>query len=118
MKKLFFVILTGITLIVAISLMSTAQAKTKYLKEEEIKTTMADFGKALGVKCDFCHVKDRSQDYQDLAGQTADKDQLAALVHKRIAGSMMGTMLYLNQKEGKNYTCNTCHQGKREVEMK
>jgi len=42
---------------------------------------MGEFNKALGVKCDFCHTKDRSQNYQDLAGQPADKNQLTALVN-------------------------------------
>ena len=106
-----------VALITVTVLLGNAQAKTKYVKEDEIKATMGEFNKALGVKCDYCHIKDRSQNYQELAGQTADKDQLAALAHKRIARAMLGTMLYINKTEGKNLTCNTCHQGNAEVKL-
>ena len=96
----------------------SAQAKTKYITEENVKTTMGEFTKALGVKCDFCHTKDRSQNYQDLAGQKTDKDQLSSLVYKRIASAMMGMMLFINKQENKNLTCISCHQGRAEVEVK
>lgn len=117
MSKMICVVFILLSLMASATL-STVQAKTKYLKEEDVKKTMIEFSKALGVKCDFCHTKDRSQNYQDLAGQTVDKGQLSALVYKRIAGAMLGTLLYLNKKEGKDYTCNTCHQGKADVEAK
>ncbi len=117
MKKILLMLMIVFTIATVATLLSTSFAETKYLKKEEIKDTMAGFTKALGVKCNFCHTEDRSQNYQSLGGQTADKDQLSALAHKSIARAMLGSMLYLNQKEGKNYTCNTCHQGKTEVQV-
>ena len=97
---------------------SKSQAEPKYLKKKEVGKIMMEWNKALGVKCNFCHTAKPSQTYKSLAGKTADKKALSALVHQRIARAMLGNMLYLNQKEGKNYTCNTCHQGKAEVEVK
>lgn len=97
---------------------SNSQAEPKYLEKKEVGKVMMEWNKALGVKCDFCHTKNAKQTYKDLAGKTADKKELSALVHQRIARAMLGNMLYLNKKEGKNYTCNTCHQGKAEVEVK
>jgi len=99
-------------------LANSIHAEPKYLKKEEVTKTMIEWNKALGVKCDFCHTANRSQTYKDLAGKTASKEELSALVHQRIARAMLGDMLYINQKEGKNYTCNTCHQGKAEVEVR
>ncbi len=45
------------------------------------------------------------------------EEELKALVRQSIAKSMLATMLYLNKKENKNYTCNTCHQGRKDVEI-
>jgi hypothetical protein len=112
------VMLVLLTLISFVASVASPHAESKYLKKEEVMKAMLEFNKALGVKCDFCHTANRSETYKDLAGKTAEKEKLSALVHQRIARAMLGDMLYINQKEGKNYTCNTCHQGKEEVEVK
>ncbi len=113
-KSVFGGIFLMLTLGVMATLFSDAFAETKYVKKEDIKDTMAGFTKALGVKCDFCHIKDRRQTYESLGGEAVDKEVLITLVRQRIARSMLGSMLLLIQKEGKLYTCNTCHQGKAE----
>ncbi len=110
---MFFVVSFVVSVVV-----SNSQAEMKYLKKEAVGKVMLEWNKALGVNCDFCHTSNRSQTYKDLAGKTADPKELGALVHQRIARAMLGDMLYINQKEGKNYTCNTCHQGKAEVKIK
>jgi hypothetical protein len=115
MKQKSAAMLIMVPLITAGFFLGSAQAKTKYLREGEINITMEEFNKALGVQCDFCHTKDRSQNYSDLAGQKVDKVQLSALVFKRIARAMLGTMLYINNTEGKKLTCITCHRGSAEV---
>ncbi len=117
MKRQVFLMVIILTFIGAVSY---THAKPKYLKGNgaDITKTMMEWNKALGVSCSFCHTSDNSQNYQDLAGKTVSKEQLSALVHKRIARAMLGNMLYLNQKEGKKYTCNTCHRGRAEVEVK
>ena len=118
MKKIAFAMFVIGTLTTVMVLANSIHAEPKYLKKEEVTKTMMEWNKALGVKCDFCHTANRSQTYKDLAGKTVSKEELSALVHQRVARAMLGDMLYINQKEGKTYTCNTCHQGKAEVEMK
>ncbi len=120
MEKKSLVMFIILTFSAGVFFVNSAHAKTKYLKGNpaEISKIMMEWNKALGVTCSFCHTSDNSQNYQDLAGKNATKEQLSALVHKRIARAMLGNMLYLNQKEGKKTTCNTCHQGKAEVEVK
>jgi len=115
-----FVLFIVLTLAASATLFNSAYAETKYLKKEDVTKTMIEYNKALGVKCNFCHTPDNSQTLKDLVWETAevDKSQLRPLVHKQIATAMLGAMLYLNQKEGKNLTCNTCHKGSKEVELK
>jgi cytochrome c peroxidase len=118
MKKVNLIVVLVLLFITSAVVVSISQAEPKYVKKETVGKVMMEWNKALGVKCNFCHTSKPSQTYNDLAGKTADKKELSALVHQRIARAMLGSMLYLNQKEGKNYTCNTCHQGKAEVEVK
>ncbi|NIO04826.1 MAG: hypothetical protein GTN74_09485 [Proteobacteria bacterium] len=116
MKKVGLVMVIAFTLIVIGGLLS--HADLKYLEKEGVNKTMIQWNKDLGVKCGFCHTSDRTQTYKSLAGKTVSEEELKALVHRRIAKAMLGTMLYLNKTEGKEYTCNTCHQGKKDVEVK
>lgn len=118
MKAINLITMLILLFIVSAVVVSISQAEPKYLNKETVGKVMLEWNKALGVKCNFCHTPKPSQTYKSLAGKTADKKELSALVHQRIARAMLGNMLYINQKEGKNYTCNTCHQGKAEVEVK
>lgn len=118
MKKVNTVVPVIFALIAVFVLADSTQADPKYLRKEEVTKTMLEWNKALGVKCDFCHTSNRTQTYKDLAGKTASAEELSALVHQRIARAMLGYMLDLNNREQKNYTCNTCHQGKADVKVK
>lgn|GEM_PF-4911287 len=115
MRKLLLVFLMVGS--VSLFVLGTVEAKTKYLKKTEIEETMREFNRALGVDCNFCHVSDPSKTYKDLAGKTFDEKELTILVHQRIARAMLGDMLYYNEKEGRNLTCYSCHQGKTEVRI-
>ncbi len=117
MKKTVLLMVIVFTLS-AIGGLVLSHGKTKYLEKEEVNKAMIQWNKALGVKCSFCHTKDRTQNYQSLAGKTVSEEELKALVHKRIARAMQGYMLYMNEEENQNYTCNTCHQGSKDVEVK
>jgi hypothetical protein len=94
-----------------------ADAAMKFVKKAEVYKVMGAYAKALGVKCNFCHTKDKSQDYEDLAGEIVTKEELRVLVGKRTARAMQGVMMVYKKKEGKEYTCNTCHQGKAELDL-
>lgn len=107
-----------VSLITAIGgIVNVTQGEPKYLEKKGINKTMIQWNKALGVKCSYCHTSDRTETYKSLAGKTATEKELKALVKRRIARAMLGMMLYTNKEENKNYTCNTCHQGKDEVEL-
>ncbi len=118
MKKLSWLVVFILTVVAIGAVVNITRGEPKYLDKEGINKTMIQWNKALGVKCTSCHTSDRSQTYKSLAGKTVDEKELKTLVYRRIARAMLGTMLYLNKTEGKNYTCNTCHQGNKEVEVK
>jgi hypothetical protein len=118
MKKIGIIVVSIFALTLIGGYLVLSHAKLKYLEKEGINRKMVGWNKALGVKCTFCHTKDRSETYKGLAGKTVGEEELKALVHRRIARAMLGYMLYMNEKENQNYTCNTCHQGKKDVEVK
>ena len=72
----------------------------KLLQPSEIRSTMAAFRQALGVKCEYCHVQ----------GDFASDDN----PHKGIARNMIVMTREINTKftDGKQHvTCFTCHRG-------
>jgi hypothetical protein len=117
MRKAGFVVLVIFGLIALRGFVNLSSAEPKYLEKTEVTKTMIQWSKALGVKCNFCHTSDRAESYESLSGKTASKEELEALVHKEVALSMLGGMMYMNKKEGKDITCDTCHQGKVEPGM-
>ena len=77
-----------------------APKNLKILQPEHLMDTMRRFQTALGVKCDFCHVK----------GDFASDDN----PHKDIARKMLMMSHEINAKfpDGKMHvTCYTCHRG-------
>ncbi len=117
MRKKGFLVFILFTLAAIAGLATLTPGEPKYLEKGVINKTMIAWNKALGVKCSYCHTSDRSETYKSLVGKTVDEKELNALVKKRIAQGMLGMMLYYNKKENANYTCNTCHQDKDEVEL-
>ncbi len=119
MRRIVLVVLILFTVMAIGGIADLTQGEPKYLDKKEINKTMIEWNKALGVKCSYCHASaDRSQTYESLAGKTVTEKELNALVRKRISRTMLGTMLYINKNENKDYTCNTCHQGKAVPEEK
>jgi hypothetical protein len=114
-KSTFGIVVLLVAGFVALSFYPT-EAATKFVKKADVYKAMAGYSKALGVKCSFCHTKDKSQNYQELAGKSATNGELGALVRKRTARAMQGMMMLFNKEEGKGYTCNTCHRGESEVD--
>jgi hypothetical protein len=75
----------------------------KLLQPDEVMSAMHSFRTALGVKCDFCHVK----------GDFASDEN----PHKEIARHMITLAREVNAKfpDGKMHvTCYTCHRGAEE----
>ena len=69
------------------------------LKAEDLRPTMMMFTRALGVRCDYCHVQDRASDENP----------------KKVTARMMLTLAHdINARfpDGKvRVTCYTCHRG-------
>ena len=86
-------------------------AATKFVPEEDVKATMKGYCQALGVKCTFCHIGDKSISIDQIDDYDIDRD-LETLTHKRVARAMTGMTKLYNKMYGTNMTCNDCHQGK------
>lgn len=75
------------------------------MSRREIVQKMQIFRKALGVKCDFCHVR----------GEDGRLDPAQPTKHKLMAKYMIDNFTSkLVTKDGKEVTCGTCHPGKAE----
>jgi len=89
----------------------------KNISKEELDKVMDDFKVALGVKCNFCHVKSTT-DPKRMDFASDDNP------HKEIARSMMKMTMQINKKHFKHkdektgqiaqISCMTCHNGKTE----
>ena len=117
--KGFKIILLLFSLVMIISAGLPSQNKFKNLKilpknitEAELDKVMDHFDMALGVSCDFCHIKKKTVDELDFPSD--------AKPEKEIARKMM-TMTSAINKNYFNYngkktdvvavTCYTCHRG-------
>ena len=94
----------------------------KNISHEELEKEMRSFNKALGVKCDFCHVR-QTDNPKKLDFASDDKEE------KETARDMLRMTMRINKKyfkSGKNeqgeqmmtVTCYTCHNGQKEPASK
>ncbi len=104
MTKLAFVVVCGI-LLAGISF-----AKTKYVAKENTRATMKSFTEALGVKCDFCHVRDKSVNIK-MTDQYDVKKDSGKMMNRRLAQAMIGMQKMFNAHAKTKTDCMACHQG-------
>lgn len=87
------------------------------ISEQRLDSIMQTYNKALGVGCDFCHVKSKMFNLKDGLDYAADGEPM-----KENARDMMRMTLAINKnhfyydKNKEPYllnsvTCNTCHRG-------
>ena len=107
MKKMLAVVSAFSLLFCAASVM----AKTKYVTAENLDATMESFNAALGVKCDYCHVADKSATIKDY--KWANDQEFGSLRHKRVAQAMLGMQIDVNKESSVQFDCMKCHQGKK-----
>ena len=96
----------------SILLVGISFAKTKYVPRANVRGTMKSFTEALGVKCDFCHVRDKPVNIK-MTDSYDPKQDLDRMVHRRVAQAMIGMQEMFN-KQAKTKTktnCMACHQG-------
>lgn len=117
-----------LTLLIAISFVILAQLVTSFkqddedkpknlkilpmdISEDELHHIMRDYSRALGVKCNYCHERKKSEPNADFASEIKKE--------KQIAREMMLMVKDINEKylaqSGLNkfekITCVTCHMG-------
>ena len=115
------IVLSG-TLVLFLAFVNPADRLYKNLKvlpkditKKQMDSVMDHFAKSLGVKCNYCHVRNEAQRSFDFPNDS--------LEHKRIARDMMRMQAGLNKKyfDIRNpkkmdtkleVTCYTCHNGK------
>ena len=84
----------------------------KNISEDDMELTMKEFKTALGVKCNFCHAKSKTDSTKmDFA---SDDNK-----HKHISREMMRMTNRINKKyfeeaQGGAIRCFTCHNGQKE----
>ncbi len=123
MKKTIIILLFFIALVSMSFVIMKDEPRFKNLKvlpknttKEQLDSVMKHFTVALGVKCNFCHV--RLDDEQKNWDFPSDNNE-----HKRIARDMMEMAIKINKKyfdvkDSKSLTanleitCYTCHNGK------
>jgi hypothetical protein len=90
------------------------------ISDSQLDSIMKQYNKALGVSCNFCHIK--RSDYPDSLDYASDKDPM-----KTTARKMMRMTIEINQKnfmtdenkrphELNEVTCYTCHRGEAWIE--
>lgn len=92
-----------------------------HLSKRELKKTMKFYSKALGQKCSFCHVKDKSIDLND---SIKDPKVRKRLKHKEIAREMIRMTQEINSKylnwnhsggrKADQVNCMLCHRGRKD----
>ena len=84
------------------------QVLPKTMTKDQVKATMKNISKSLGVECDFCH---------DVPDMASDNNP-----HKKTAREMMKMSAEINAKwiskiaPKAEVTCNTCHRGRAKPE--
>jgi ferredoxin len=96
------------------------QVLPKDISDAKLDSIMKQYNKALGVACNFCHV--RIHDQTDSLDYASDKDPM-----KTTARKMMRMTIEINRKnfwtdkkkkphELNEVDCNTCHRGEAWIE--
>ena len=96
------------------------QVLPKDISNEKLDSIMKSYNKALGVACNFCHV--RVHDQTDSLNYASDKDPM-----KTTARNMMRMTIEINRKnfwtdkkkkahELNEVSCYTCHRGEAWIE--
>jgi hypothetical protein len=122
MKKTFLIIICFITLITLSFSFTNKPPRFKNIKvlpkdinKDELDSVMKSFTVALGVKCNFCHV--RLNDEQKNWDFPSDANEHKGIAREMIKMTTKINKKYFDIKDSKNLTadlevnCYTCHNG-------
>ena len=119
MRRKMFVLSTVILVIAFFSVSFDEGSKFKNLKvldknisDDDLEIVMKEFKTALGVKCNFCHAKSKTDSTKTDFASDDNK-------HKHVAREMIRMTNRINKKYFKDMSeggvkCFTCHQGEKE----
>ncbi|MBK7679951.1 MAG: c-type cytochrome [Chitinophagaceae bacterium] len=85
------------------------------ISDEKLDSIMQTYNKALGVKCDFCHVK--AKGFTDSLDYVSDLEPMKEEARKmmRMVIDINKKNFHYNKKDRPEYlntvTCKTCHRG-------
>jgi hypothetical protein len=91
------------------------QVLPKDISDQKLDSIMQSYNKALGVKCDFCHVPIKN--LKDSLDYVSDAEPMKEEARKmmRMTIEINKTNFYFNKEERPEYlhtvTCITCHRG-------
>lgn len=129
MKKIFFLTLLVLAITVSYAFLQVEQPKYENLKvlpknttKQQMDSVMRHFSQSLGVKCNYCHVRETE-------GQKNFNFASDSLEKKLVARDMYKMMNKINKKYFKDddehrenmipeVSCFTCHNGKEHPENK
>lgn len=121
-RKTLFVTGLMVTVVASMAAIQIPQQKERNLKilpkdisDQKLDSIMQTYNKALGVKCDFCHVP--IKEFKDSLDYASDAEPM-----KENARKMMEMTIYLNKtyfyfdhntkpEYLNTVTCITCHRG-------
>ena len=93
------------------------QILPKDISEAKLDSIMQSYNVALGVKCDFCHVKAKVFGMPDNMDYASDAEPMKEAARKmmRMTIQLNKDYFYFNKEERPEYLnvvhCNTCHRG-------
>ncbi len=89
----------------------------KDISDQKLDSIMQSYNVALGVKCDFCHIKSKLGGANDSLDYAADGEPMKenARDMMRMTIEINSKHFYFNKNERPEYlntiTCKTCHRG-------
>ena len=128
MKKSFLITLLFAAM-VAVSFAFTAddpqyknlKVLPKNITKQQMDSVMRHFTGSLGVKCNFCHVRNEAANTMDWASD-GNKHKLISRQMMRMTNKLNKKYFNVSGKQNLNanllVTCYTCHHGKEDPEVK
>ncbi|HET9825577.1 MAG TPA: c-type cytochrome [Chitinophagaceae bacterium] len=92
----------------------------KYISDRAIDKVMEEFSKALGVKCNFCHVQIDSTNWDMASDQKAEKNiarKMIKMSNKINKGFFKAKTKYGEENAVLEIHCVTCHRGEPHPEV-
>ena len=94
----------------------------KKLTRNQVNKVMDEWSASLGVRCNFCHVRDNAANKTDYASDAKPEKEMARHMYKMMV-SINKKYFKAGEKDSvgmvklTSVNCNTCHNGKAKLEL-